>query len=65
MQEEVEALHKNKTQAFVKLPNGKAVGCKQVFTVKHKADGATKQYKARLVAIHKPMGLIMMKHLLQ
>jgi len=51
MHEEMEALHKNKTWDLVKLPNGKkVVGCKWVFTIKHKADGSLKRYKARLVA---------------
>jgi hypothetical protein len=51
MHEEMEALHKNKTWDLVKLPNGKkVVGCKWVFTIKHKADGSVEPYKARLVA---------------
>jgi hypothetical protein len=51
MHEDMEALHKNKTWDLVKLPNGKkVVGCKWVFTIKHKADGSLKRYKARLVA---------------
>jgi hypothetical protein len=51
MHEEMEALHKNKTWDLVKLPNGKkVVGCKWVFTIKHKADGYVERYKARLVA---------------
>ena len=32
-------------------PEGtRAVGCRWVFTVKHKVDGSVKRYKARLVA---------------
>jgi hypothetical protein len=51
MHEEMEALHKNKTWDLVKLPNGKkVVGCKWVFTIKHKADGSVERYKAKLVA---------------
>jgi hypothetical protein len=51
MHEEMEALHKNKTWDLVKLPNGKkVVGCKWVFTIKHKADGYVERYKVRLVA---------------
>jgi predicted metal-dependent hydrolase len=67
MQEERKALHKNKTWDLVKLPNEKkVVGCQWVFTIKHKADGSVERYKARLVAVlHKPIGLIMRKHLLQ
>jgi len=50
MHEEMEALHKNKTLDLVKLPNGKkVVGCKWVFTIKHKVDGSVERYKARLV----------------
>jgi hypothetical protein len=51
MQEELKALHKNKTWDLVKLPNEKKiVGCKWVFTIKHKADGSVERYKARHVA---------------
>jgi hypothetical protein len=51
MNEEMEALHKNKTWDLVKLPNGKkVVGCKWVFTIKYKDDGSVERYKARLVA---------------
>jgi len=51
MQEEMDALHKNKTWDLVKLPNEKkVVGCKWVFTLKNKADGSVEWYKARLVA---------------
>ena len=36
---------------LVPLPEGKRkVGCKWVFSIKHKADGSVKRYKARLVA---------------
>ena len=37
--EEMTALHKNNTWELVELPKGKEiVGCKWVYTVKHKAD---------------------------
>ncbi|KAL5769799.1 hypothetical protein ACOSP7_013953 [Xanthoceras sorbifolium] len=49
--EELGALQRNKTWDITKLPKGKqAVGCKWVFTVKHKADGSVERYKARVVA---------------
>jgi hypothetical protein len=52
MVEEMEALQKNSTWDLVELPEGKkTVGCKWVFTVKHKADGSMERYKARLVAM--------------
>ena len=36
---------------LVPLPEGKSkVGCKWVFSIKHKADGSVERYKARLVA---------------
>ena len=48
---EMEALEKNKTWTLVPLPEGKkTVGCKWVFSIKHKADGSIERYKARLVA---------------
>ncbi|KAM1707524.1 hypothetical protein ACFX13_000668 [Malus domestica] len=51
MQVEMEALQKNNTWSMVPLPKGKkSVGCKWVFTIKHKADGTIDRYKARLVA---------------
>ena len=50
MQEELEALKKNNTWKLVPLPRGKkVVGCKWVFSIKHKADGSIDRYKARLV----------------
>lgn len=49
--EEMEALLKNETWILVPLPKGKKmVGCKWVFSIKHKADGSIERYKARLVA---------------
>ncbi|KAM2732666.1 hypothetical protein EV2_036199 [Malus domestica] len=51
MQVEMEALQKNNTWSVVPLPKGKkSVGCKLVFTIKHKVDGTIDRYKARLVA---------------
>ncbi|BBH05359.1 transposable element gene [Prunus dulcis] len=51
MNVKMDALNKNKTWDLVPLPQGKkAVGCKWVFTLKHKADGSIDRYKARLVA---------------
>ena len=47
----MEALLKNKTWDLVLLPEGKeTVGCKWVFSIKHKVDGSIERYKARLVA---------------
>ena len=47
----MEALIKNKTWKLVPLSEGKkTVGCKWVFSIKHKADGSIERYKARLVA---------------
>ncbi|KAK0581627.1 hypothetical protein LWI29_016112 [Acer saccharum] len=51
MDEEMKALQKNYTWEIVDLPKGKkAVGCRWVYTVKHKAGGSIEKYKARLVA---------------
>jgi hypothetical protein len=51
IKEEMEALLENDTWTLVPLPEGKkAVGCKWVFSIKHKADGSVERYKARLVA---------------
>jgi hypothetical protein len=48
---EMEALLKNNTWTLVPLPEGKkVVGCKWVFSIKHKADGSVERYKARPVA---------------
>lgn len=51
MNTEMEALEKNETWEKCILPTGKKpVGCKWIFTIKHKADGTIERYKARLVA---------------
>ncbi|CAL2255213.1 unnamed protein product [Prunus armeniaca] len=51
MNVEMDALNNNKTWDLVPLPQGKkVVGCRWVFTLKHKADGSIDRYKARLVA---------------
>jgi hypothetical protein len=51
IEEEMGALLKNQTWTLVPLPQGKkTVGCRWVFSVKHKADGSIERYKARLVA---------------
>jgi hypothetical protein len=47
----MEALLKNETWTLVLLPKGnKTVGCKWVFSIKHKVNGSIDRYKARLVA---------------
>ncbi|KAL4562118.1 hypothetical protein LXL04_034312 [Taraxacum kok-saghyz] len=49
--EEMSALKQNQTWSIVDLPHGKqTVGCKWVFNVKYRADGAIERFKARLVA---------------
>ena len=51
MEEEYQALQKNKTWEKCILPKGKKkVGCKWVFSIKYRADGTIERYKARLVA---------------
>ena len=50
-QDEFQALLDNGTFEPVQLPSGrKAIGCRWVFKLKHKADGSVDKYKARLVA---------------
>lgn len=51
MEVEMDALHKNETWSIVSLPpDKKPVGCKWIFTLKHRAGGKIDRYKARLVA---------------
>ena len=50
MQEEIEALHKNKTWELVPLPHGrKAIGNKWVYKIKRDNNDQVEQYHARLV----------------
>lgn len=51
MQEEYDALLKNRTWNLVSAPIGRnVVGYKWVFKIKRHADGSVQRYKARLVA---------------
>ncbi|CAO2841169.1 unnamed protein product [Amaranthus hypochondriacus] len=51
MEDEIEALEKNRTWEKCIIPKGKKiVGCRWVFTIKYKSDGTIERYKARLVA---------------
>ena len=51
MNEVMKSLQKNETWELVDRPLGKKpVGCRWVYTVKHKADGTIEHFKARLVA---------------
>lgn len=50
MEQELEALEKNRTWEIIELPSGKqAIGSRWVYNVKHKVDGSIDRYKARLV----------------
>ena len=50
MQEEVEALHKNKTWDLVPLPSGrKAIGNRWVYKIKRNSSDQVERYRARLV----------------
>lgn len=50
MQEELEALHKNKTWELVELPQGrKAIGNKWVYKIKRDGNDQVERYRARLV----------------
>lgn len=51
MENELQALHHNKTWILTDFPVGKTpIGCKWVYKIKYKADGSIEKYKARLVA---------------
>jgi hypothetical protein len=51
MDEEMKALEKNGTWEIVERQRDKKpVGCRWIYTVKHKSDGTIDRYKARLVA---------------
>jgi len=65
--EEIRALEKNGTWDVVNLPLGKnPVGCRWIFTIKHKADGSVERFKACLVAkgLHRLMSLTIKRPLL-
>lgn len=52
MEEEIKALTKNDTWHLVSLPPSKrTVGCKWVFTTKHKVDRCVNHFKERPVTI--------------
>jgi hypothetical protein len=47
----METLEKNRIWELIPLPEGKkTVGCRWIFSIKHKEDGTIERYKARLVA---------------
>ena len=51
MNEEMKSLQKNETWELAdRPPRKKPVGCRWVYTVKHKAGGTIERFKARLVA---------------
>lgn len=52
MKEELRALEDNHTWDIVPRPsNAKTIGCKWVYSIKHRSDGTLDRYKARLVAL--------------
>ena len=56
IREQVMALEKNKTWVLSNLPEGKStVGCKWIFTIKHRADGTRVQGKISGQGIHSHM----------
>ena len=65
MVEELQALTSTHNWDLVDLPLDKfMVGCKWVYKIKTRADGSIHWYKARLVALHRSMALIMRRPLL-
>ncbi|UYV71045.1 hypothetical protein LAZ67_8001516, partial [Cordylochernes scorpioides] len=51
MDEEIDALNKNKTWTLERLADGhKPIGCKWVYKIKTESDGTIQRFKARLVA---------------
>ncbi|UYV72637.1 hypothetical protein LAZ67_10000129, partial [Cordylochernes scorpioides] len=51
MDEEIDALNKNKTRTLERLADGhKPIGCKWVYKIKTESDGTIQRFKARLVA---------------
>lgn len=51
MNEEMEALYRNRTWVVTDLPpNLKPIGCKWVYKIKYKSNGEVERFKARLVA---------------
>jgi len=51
MQQEVQALHANKTWSLVSpSAHKRPIGCKWVYKIKYNPDGIVERYKARLVA---------------
>lgn len=51
MNEEMEALYRNRTWILTDLPPGrKPIGCKWVYKIKYKSSGEIERYKARLMA---------------
>lgn len=52
MRDEISALERNGTRKLESKPVGqKAIGCKWVFQISHKADGSIERYKARRVVL--------------